>query len=120
MIVLPALDEDACVIGLQAERRGEIGDRIVAQTMPVVMPLESIGNQALGGVLPSSALAGDELIVGRKIARRQRLGEQLDGFVASALLGRCLRGLEVGDAGGLQVRGEQDHANGRENQSLHG
>jgi hypothetical protein len=54
------------------------------------------------------------LIVGREVARCQRLGEELDGFVADTLFGRGLRGLEVGDAGGLQAGGEQDHANGRE------
>ena len=40
--------------------------------------------------------AGDQLIVGREVARGQRLGKELDGFVAAALFGRRLRGLEVG------------------------
>ena len=90
MIVLTTLDETVGVIGFQAEHRREVRDRVVAQTAPVVAPIESVGDQAPGGIFTATTLAGNQLILDREIAGGERLGKQLNGFVAGALLGRCL------------------------------
>src|SRR4051812_8675289 len=89
MIVLSALDQNTFIIGFQAESRGEVGERVVAQKAPVVMPIESVGNQAFGGVFTSAAFTGNELIVDRQITGGECLSEQLNGFVANTLLSRC-------------------------------
>ena len=67
VVGLSARDIEGGVIGLDGERGGEIGDGVVAQAARLVEPLESVGDQACGGVFAAAALAGGELIGGRKI-----------------------------------------------------
>src|SRR5436309_2497084 len=99
MIVLSALDQHTFVIGFQAQSRGEVGDRAVAQTAPVVIPVESVGDQAFGGVFTSAAFSDTELIVCGEITGGECLSEKLDGFVGHTLTGCCTGSLEVSNAG---------------------
>ena len=65
----------------------------------------------------AAALAGGELIGGRKIAGRERLAEQADGVVGLALFRRRIRRLEIVEAAGLHGCGKQHQAH-RRNKTL--
>ena len=114
VVGLPARDIEGGVIGLDGERRGEIGDGVVTKAARLVEPLEGVGDQALGGVGAAAALARGELIGRCKVARSERLGEQADGFVDVALLRGGIRRLEIVGAAGLRGCGKEHQARRRQ------